>query len=146
MKNKLSVKHSMFVNSMLKGNTETQAAIDAKYSPRSAHVTACRLLKNAKIKEALDKGKEKAADKAGVTVEYVVGKLKGIADVCSAEVIKTDPVSNETLKVVVDANGANQSLKMLGQHLAMFTDKVEVGMSDALAERLARAEQRAMEK
>jgi phage terminase small subunit len=35
-----------------------------------------------------------------------------------------------------------KALELLGKSLAMFTDKVEVGMSDALAERLARAEQR----
>ena len=133
----LSPKHRIFVNSMLAGKTETQAAIDAKYSARSAHVTACRLLKKAKIKAAIEAGKDKAEEKAIVSVSWVLEKLKVIAEVCGKKVV--DDVGNEK---IIDSNGANGAIRMVGQHLAMFTDKVEVGMSDALAEKLSRAESR----
>lgn len=53
---KLTVKERRFVDAHLgpcRGNG-TQAAIKAGYAPRSAHVTAARLLKKANVRRAID--------------------------------------------------------------------------------------------
>ncbi len=48
-------KRRRFIAEYLKDGNATKAAIRAGYSPRSAHVTGSRLLKNAKVREAVDK-------------------------------------------------------------------------------------------
>lgn len=49
----LNPKMQKFVQHYAKSGNETAAAKAAGYSERSAHVTGCRLLKNAKVRKAL---------------------------------------------------------------------------------------------
>jgi len=47
---KAEEKRSLFVREYLVDRNGTRAAIAAGYAPRSASVTSCRLLRNAKVK------------------------------------------------------------------------------------------------
>ena len=61
----MTKRHRLFVREYLKDLNGTRAAIAAGYSERSAHVLATRLLKNAKVSEAIEKAfaeREKALD------------------------------------------------------------------------------------
>lgn len=76
---KLDDRPARFVDEYLKDMNGTQAAIRAGYAPGGAHVSASRLLKNAKVIEALKRKQAKIAEKAQVTVEEIVEELKLLA-------------------------------------------------------------------
>jgi phage terminase small subunit len=123
---KLSPKHRKFVASILKGKTEAKAAIDAGYAPKGAHVTGCRLLKNVKISDALQKIDDKAEEKSVVDVTYVLSSLKDIADTCRQKVVIMGiSPDGKQIEKIVDSAGANRALELLGKSLKMFVDKIE---------------------
>lgn len=57
----------------------TKAAISAGYAPKSAHVTASRLLKNAKVQQLLQAETAKVMDKLGISKERVIEGLGKLA-------------------------------------------------------------------
>lgn len=64
----LTPRHAKFVNSLIDGDSKGDAAIIAGYPPQYASSIASQLLKNAKIKAALDK--------AGLTDKFIADKIK----------------------------------------------------------------------
>lgn len=142
---KLSPKHRRFVAEYLKDQNATQAAIRAGYKKKNADVVGPRLLGNVGIKAAIEAALTKAEDKAVVTVAYVLTTLKEVVERCMTHtpVMEFDYEAKELVqkkKSLVDADGnlkrvgvfefdsagANGALKMLGQHLKMFTERSEV--------------------
>jgi len=131
----LKEKHRLFIAEYLKDSNGMQAAIRAGYSPDSAHVTATRILGNAKVKEELQKQLEARSQRVLVDADYVLGSLKEVAERC----MQAKPVMVKRGKEVVqkvdedgegvwefDSAGANRALELLGKNLALFTDKVDV--------------------
>jgi|GEM_PF-1690560 len=140
----LSPQVTRFALNVIKGMSGKEAAILAGYSPKTAESQASRLLRKAKVKAFIDKELQKASEKAGVTVEYVLKNLKEVTERCLAQtpVMEFDHDNKEMVqkqalfedeegnKRVVgvfefDSAGANGALRMLGQYLKMFTEKVE---------------------
>ena len=69
-----------FILEYLKDRNGTQAAIRAGYSPRSAHVTASRLLRNAKVRHALRAAEAKfEADTADAIERLALSREKALA-------------------------------------------------------------------
>lgn len=114
-------KHQAFINEFLKDRNATQAAIRAGYSPKSAAVQGCELLKNPKISEVVA---ERTA-KAGMTADEI---LQGLADIAKA-----------TGDDKVKTSDRVAALIALGKGHRLFTDKVEVSGSVTLAELVPRA-------
>jgi phage terminase small subunit len=75
----LNARQQKFVLEYQLDQVATQAARRAGYAPRSAAVTASRLLTKANIREAIAKAQAKAAAKAEVTVERVLKEYARIA-------------------------------------------------------------------
>jgi len=107
----LTPKQSMFVKEYLIDLNATQAAIRAGYSEDTAAEQASRLLRNVKIKESMQKGMDKRANKTEITAEWV---LNGIKDV----------IANSTQE-----NSKLKGYELLGKHLKLFTEKQEVDMN-----------------
>ena len=74
----LSPKQRRFVAEYALDLNATQASIRAGYSAKTAHVQGSRLLSNVKVREAIANAQAKAADKAEVTIERIVGELAKI--------------------------------------------------------------------
>ncbi len=105
-RDELTFQQRKFVNEYLRHGNGRNAAISAGYSEKSADSQASQLLKLPKIKKAIE-SKEKEFEMASlITVESVLERILNIAD-------DEDATNSEKLN----------ALKMLGQHLAMFTDK-----------------------
>ena len=115
-----------FVREYLKDKNGKQAAIRAGYSKSGAEVTASRLLRKSKVKEALEKHEQKAEEKAIVDLAYVLTGFKEIADRCR---------QSDTF----DAAGANKALECLGKHLGAFIEKHELKVGFKLEDLLAGA-------
>lgn len=109
----LTPKQQRFVEEYLIDLNATQAYIRAGYAVKSEDVaaaTASKLLRNAKVQEAIQEAQEKLSNKAQVTVEMVVqGLLNEAKDLSRG--------STQSARVSAWAH--------LGKHLGMFKDKVE---------------------
>lgn len=133
-----------------------QAAIRAGYSPRSAEVTGHRLLRNAKVAQAIQAGIERRSERTGITQDVVLGELlrlarvdvidlfddagnlkplreipedarRAIAGIETNEIFAGENVIGHVRKVKLwDKKG---SLELLGKHLKLFTEKIEHTMS-----------------
>ena len=94
MPRELTVKERKLVKGIAEGKTKKQAAIDAKYSPRSAGSIASETLRKPDVQAAL----VKALDNAGVTderiAEVITDGLKANR-VISARVVHSRPHSIE---------------------------------------------------
>jgi phage terminase small subunit len=107
-------KREAFIREYIKDSNGTQAAIRAGYSRRTANEQAAELLAIPSIREAVDKLKAKATEKAIVDAAYVLKGLKELYELCANS--KSDKF---------DPSSANRSLELLGKHLKLFTEKVE---------------------
>lgn len=121
----MTPKQARFVEEYLIDLNATQAAIRVGYSAATAYSQGQRLLKHVEVAAALKEAQEARAERVSVDQDWVLSRLMTVAERCLTE----------------DFNpaGANGALGLLGRHLSMFTDKLEVGATDALAERLLAA-------
>lgn len=110
-------KHKRFVQEYLIDLNATKAAERAGYSPKSAHVTACRLLKDAKVAAAIEQATAKRVERTQITQDYVLSTIQDTVERCRMGGDGFEPPS--VLK----------GCELLGKHLKMFTDKVEVSGS-----------------
>lgn len=110
-----------------------QAAIRAGYSPKSAESQASRMLRNDKVRAAVDAGVLKQAERADMSADWVLGKLRTIAERCmqAAPVLDRngDPVCLEmeegevTQSFTFQPAGATKALELIGKHLGMWANE-----------------------
>jgi phage terminase small subunit len=156
---KLTPKQALFVKEYQLDRNGKQAAIRAGYSPKSAEQQASRLLSNAKVSAAIDAAKKAREDKVEVKAERVLRELIPMAlydpadftEVrCPADIENLpehvrraiigwswDTSGNFTLKF-----GKQKAVDQLMRQLGMFNDRLNLNVTDGLAERLRRAKER----
>lgn len=131
----LTDKQQRFVDEYLIDLNAKQAAIRSGYSAKTAEQQGSRLLSNAKVRDAVEAGKAKVANRIEVTQDYVLSTIVSTVERCkqSEEVRdrKGDIVLTETADgsvvpaYVFNANGVLKGAELLGKYLGMFTEKVE---------------------
>ncbi len=104
----------------------TKAAIRAGYSEKRAAEQACRMLQDPAVKAHIDKAMADRASRLGLSADWVLARLKQISDRCVQAEPARDAEGEETGWFKFDAAGANRATELIGKHLRMFTDKVEV--------------------
>ena len=123
----LTKAEEIFIAELVKGKSQRQAYLIAypkseKWKEKSFDERACNLFNSVKIKsryqEVIKKTAERIENKCLVDVEYVINGIKAIADTGEKE---TDKL---------------RAYELLGKHLKMFTDKLEVETNGDLAELL----------
>jgi len=157
-----------FVREYLKDFNGKQAAIRAGYAAHSAEVTASKLLRVPKVAAAVAKGGARAADKAEVTVDWIVQGLQEVAD-CDVtavarwndrgEVVFTrfEDVPPEIRRCISEIRQGedkfgrpfpivkfydkNEARKLLGQYRGMFTKKVELEAGERTTNLLVKAQE-----
>ena len=75
-KDKLSPREQRFCEYYPWASSGTEAAKQAGYAEKGAHVTACRLLKKPKIEAEITRQREIGAEKAKITPEEVINRIK----------------------------------------------------------------------
>lgn len=166
----LTDKQSRFVEEYLIDLNATQAAIRAGYSAKTAGWICQQLLTKTHIQQAIQKRRTALSKKAEITQERVLQEYARLAffdprkvfnstgapkliheldDDTAAAIVGLDVVQvgnsevgvGDVLKYkLADKKGA---LDSVARHLGMFNDKLDLKVTDALAERLARARKRA---
>jgi phage terminase small subunit len=121
---KLTLKQAKFTKEYLKSGNGTQAAIKAGYSKKTAKEIASENLTKPNIKQTI----QSAADKLGINAEYVLNGFKEIKEFNSKKQKKFITIGDNTFEEekMIDAQAALRANELLGKHLKLFTDKIEV--------------------
>lgn len=144
----MTMKQKRFIEEYLIDLNATQAAIRAGYSPATAKDIGCENLAKPNIRAHIDKAMAERSKRTGVNADRVIQELAKIAFVNATEVIdpKTATVKEDALpedtaaiqSVKVKTFGEDglereikmadklKALEMLGRHLGMFKDKLEL--------------------
>jgi len=148
----LSAKQARFVDEYLVDLNATEAAKRAGYSERSAHVQGSRLLENASVSRAIRERQADRAERTEIDQDWVIDRLVRVTERCMqaepvmdkrGDQVETETPDGERAKAFMfDSKGANGALQLLGRHLGMFNDKLDVNMSGDLSTRLQKARQR----
>lgn len=165
----LTPKQARFVDEYLKDLNGTQAAIRAGYSARTANEQAARLLAKASVIQAVAERMKAREKRAEITQDRVLAELAKIAfgDVRgmfdeAGRLLPIHKLSDEQaaalaamdLTLVPAGDGEvlevrkvkrwdkAKALELLGRHLGLWNDKLDLNVTGALADRLARARSR----
>lgn len=117
----------------------TQAAIRASYSKKSAAQTAVALLKRDDVLERIRELQAEQAKRLALSADRVMYELMDVYRCCRAPepVMVWDADSHayvESGEYKFDSKGAINALKLIGEHIGMFTKKVQVsGVDGAIA-------------
>lgn len=124
----LTKKQQLFVQEYLKDLNATDAYKRAGYAVKDDNVAAVcanKLLRNAKVKEQIDKAMEERAKRNQLSADWVLRKLKENTERC----MQLEPVINKdgSFDGVYkwEPAAANRSLELIGKHIGMFVDRVE---------------------
>lgn len=144
---KLTAKQQRFCDEYLIDLNATQAAIRAGYSPKTACEQASRLLANVKVQDEIAREMAERSKRTGINQDRVLMEIAKMAfvniddviDLNTAEVKQTatkdDLACIQAVKIKPTEFGTEREIKLcdkksnlelLGKHLGMFKDKVEV--------------------
>ena len=151
---RMTEKQKRFVEEYLIDLNATQAAIRAGYSPNTAEQTASRMLSFVKVQDAIEKALAERSRRTGINQDRVVQELAKIAFVKITDVVNDDceilPDADEAdlaaiesvkVKTIPTKNGETgierevklssklKALELLGNHLGMWNDKLDVNMN-----------------
>ncbi len=144
----MTKKQKRFIEEYLIDLNATQAAIRAGYSPETAGSIGNENLKKPEIRARIDTAMAERSKRTGVNADRVIEELAKMAFINAADVIdpktatiKEDALPEDTaaiqsVKVKTFGEGGLEreikmadkikALELLGKHLGMFKDKVEV--------------------
>lgn len=135
----LTPKQSRFVDEYLVDLNATQAAIRAGYSEKTAYRTGADNLKKPQIAEAIQERMNRRSERTEITADFVLqGIAKNIRRCEQGEVVRDKAgelvmVETEDGELApmwrYDATNALKGYEMLGRHLKLFTDKVDIDTS-----------------
>lgn len=144
---KLSPKQAAFVTEYLIDLNATQAAIRAGYSEKTAYRIGSELLQKTSVREAIEKAQAKRTERTEITADRVVTELAKIAFADPRDLMEwgQNGLVLKDCRIIPDAAAAAvaevsegkdgmklkkldklKALELLGRHLGMFTDKVEM--------------------
>ena len=166
----ITPKQLRFVDEYMIDFNATQAAIRAGYSEKTAYSQGQRLLKNVEVQAEIAKRSEKHAAKLDITAERILAAIAAVAfgdirgmfdengqllrphdwdDQTAASVAGFDVVTvnlgEGAVEYVAKIKRADnlRGLDMLARHQALYNDKLDVTVTDGLADRIVRAKKRA---
>lgn len=156
---KLTPKQMRFVDEYMVDFNATQAAIRAGYKAKTAHVIGAENLRKPKIAEEIARRQKDLQKRTEVSQDRVVKELARIAFADASVVCVTDfnKLTDDQRAAIQGVRPTNfgweiklcdkiKALELLGRHIGMFTDKLEVKGAIDIASVLAAARGRVRER
>lgn len=123
---KLTPKQEAFVREYLIDLNATQAAIRAGYSEKTASAIGHENLYKPEIASAIAAAQAQRAKRVELDADYVLSGIKKLVERC----IQAEPVKDNqgqlTGEYKFEPNAALKGYELLGKHLAIFKEKVEL--------------------
>jgi phage terminase small subunit len=131
---KLTAKQEMFIQEYMVDLNATQAAIRAGYSEKTAKSIGQENLTKPAIRARIEELQQKRAEKVNLDAEWVLRNLQTVVQRSLQEepVMKFDYEQKkivETGEYTYDSQGVNRALELIGKHLGMFKDKLDISGS-----------------
>jgi len=123
---KLTPKQELFIQYYMISLNATESAIKAGYKPKTAKAIGYENLTKPYLAEQIQIRLAKRATDNGITADYVLTSLKSIAERCQQKEAIMGKDGEPTGEYKFDSSGANKSLELLGKHLKLFTEKIEL--------------------
>ncbi len=144
---KLTLKQQRFVEEYLIDLNATQAAIRAGYSVKTAKEIGCENLSKPNISSEIAKAMAERSKRTGVTADRVIEELAKIGFINISDVVnlrtgkikteaqKEDLACIQSIKIKETEFGEDREVKfydkksaleLLGKHLGLFTDKIDI--------------------
>jgi phage terminase small subunit len=112
----ISKRQKQFVNEYLVDRNATAAAKRAGYAEGSAHNAGCVLMKKPEIMAAIQKKEIKICEKLDLSVEKIISQIEDVRKECMAN---------------QDYRAALKALEMLGRHIGMWREQIDVNVKSA---------------
>jgi phage terminase small subunit len=165
----LTPKQQMFVREYLVDLNATQAAIRAGYSAKTAEEQGYQLLRKTSVQAAIQLGMDARAQSIEINATRVLKEIGRLAFFDPRKLLNADgtpkpihELDDDTaaavagVEIVTKGNedlgyadilkiklaDKSKNLEMLGRHLKLFTDKIEVDVGGELAQRMKEARER----
>ncbi|BDQ35920.1 hypothetical protein SYK_02800 [Pseudodesulfovibrio nedwellii] len=132
---KLSEKQKKFVREYLVDLNATQAAVRAGYSEKTARKQGSRLLTNVDIQKAIQSGVVKREKRTEIDQDYVINTIVETVERCkqakpvigrNGQHLKVENSDGEMAPAYTfEPNAILKGTKQLGQHLGMFTERID---------------------
>lgn len=130
-----TVRQLNFILAYLQHGIATEAARAAGYTNPTQ--TGSMLLKNPAIAQEIQRRMDKRSDRLELTADRVLRGLDKVFSVCLGE---RDVPGGDPGARIFEPTAAVRAGELMGRHLKLFTDKIEVNVTtDDLEERLNRA-------
>lgn len=154
---KLTAKQQRFVEEYLVDLNATQAAIRAGYSPQSAYSIGQENMKKPVIKNAIDKAMAERSKRTGINQDRILIELAKIGFLNPVDVINMDDatirgdanredtaaIASVKVKTIPTEDGEIverevktydkiKALELIGKHIGMFVDKLNVNAEMAV--------------
>lgn len=167
----LTERQARFVDEYLVDLNGTQAAIRTGYSPRTANEQASRLLANANVQALLQERSKEREARTQINADYVLQRLVQIDQLDVADILDgtgnflpvlqwpkvwrqtlsgmdvQEMLTNDVESVIRKIKWPDKlrNLELLGKHVTInaFRDQVQVEVTGSLADRMAKARERA---
>ncbi len=118
----MTPRHQIFADALLRGATQTAAALEAGYAESRAHVTGSELVRNSKIVAYIAEQRQKAADGAELSVEWV---LLALTETYASARTESQHAT------------AHATAVSIGKHLGMWPNKLVITDADREAAHVA---------
>lgn len=127
-----TLKQKKFTKEYVKSGNATQAAIKAGYSKKTAQQIGSENL----LKPVVQAEIQSVADELGIHAKYVLTTIRDTIERCSqakpvldkkGEQVYTENIEGDVVPAYIfDSRGVLKGAEMLGKHLKLFTDKIEL--------------------